>query len=59
VGVAVGLAAWCITVLAGQIADGRFSVAVSDRTLFPYFVACAVLSSAAVLYATRIAKPAT
>ncbi len=59
VGVVTGLAAWCITVLTGRVADGQFSVAVSDRTLFPYFLACAALSGAAVLYTTRMARATT
>jgi hypothetical protein len=52
-GVAAGLSAWCITVLAGKAADGRYSSAVADHALFPVYVACAVVSAAVVMYATR------
>jgi hypothetical protein len=53
VGVAAGLSAWCITVLAGKAADGRYSFAVADHALLPLYVAVAVVSAAVVLYATR------
>lgn len=59
VGVAAGLSAWCITVLAGKAADGRYSVAVADHALFPAYVACAVVSAAAVMYATRTPRGAS
>ena len=32
---AAGLSAWCITVLAGKAADGRYSFAVTDHALYP------------------------
>jgi hypothetical protein len=57
VGVVTGLAAWCITVLAGKAADGQFAFAVTDRSLLPFYVACAVVSGAVVLYATRTPRP--
>jgi hypothetical protein len=53
VGVAAGLSAWCITVLAGKAAAGRYSFAIADHALLPIYVACAVVSGAVVLYATR------
>jgi hypothetical protein len=53
VGVASGLSAWCIALLAGKAAEGRYSVAVTDHALLPIYVACAVASGAVVLYATR------
>lgn len=59
VGVAAGLSAWCITVLAGKAADGRYSFAVAGHALFPIYLACAVVSGAAVLYATRTARAAS
>jgi hypothetical protein len=52
-GVGVGLAAWCITVLAGQSATGHLALAVSDQSLFVYYVACAAICGAVVVYATR------
>lgn len=59
VGVAAGLSAWCITVLAGKAAEGRYSFAVADHVLFPIYVACAVVSAAVVLYATRTPRAAS
>ncbi len=56
VGVAAGLAAWCIAVLAGKAADGQFAVVVTDHSLFPFYLVCAVVSGAVVLYATRTPK---
>jgi hypothetical protein len=53
VGVGAGLCAWCITILAGKAAEGRYSFAVADHALLPIYVACAVVSGAVVLYATR------
>jgi hypothetical protein len=59
VGVAAGLAVWCITVLAGEAADGRYAFAVSDHALIPFYLACAVVSCAVVLYATRTPRAAS
>ena len=58
VGVAAGLSAWCITVLASKAADGRYSYAVADHALIPIYVACAVLAGTVVLYATRTERAA-
>jgi hypothetical protein len=55
-GVAAGLAGWAITVLSGQVADGRFTAAVSNSTLILPYLAFAVICGAIVLYATRIPK---
>ena len=52
-GVAIGLGAWCITVLAGQAATGHVAVAVADQSLFIYYAVCAAISSAIVVFATR------
>ena len=52
-GVAIGLGAWCITVLAGQAATGQVAVAVSDQSLFVYYAACAAICGAIVVFATR------
>jgi hypothetical protein len=57
-GVAAGLASWCIAVLVGQAATGRFTAVVSDTSLFIYYLACAVLAAAIVLYATRTPRGA-
>lgn len=59
VGVAAGLFAWCITVLAGKAADGRYSVAVADHALFTAYVMGAVVSAAVVIYATRTPRAAS
>jgi hypothetical protein len=53
VGVASGLSAWCITILAGKAESGGFTFAVMDRSLLPIYLACAVLSGAVVLFTTR------
>jgi len=58
-GMAAGLSAWCITVLAGKAADGRYSFVVSDHALLPIYAACAVVSGAVVLYATRTPRAVT
>jgi hypothetical protein len=52
-GVGVGLSAWCITVLAAQAATGHLAVAVSDQSLFVYYLACTAVCGAVVVYATR------
>jgi hypothetical protein len=55
-GVAAGLGGWAITVLSGQVADGRLTYAVSNTALiFPY-LAFAVICGAVVVYATRIPR---
>jgi hypothetical protein len=55
VGVAAGLAAWCITVLAGKATAGQFSAAVSNQSLLlPFgYLACAAICTAVVLHRTR------
>jgi len=52
-GVGVGIGAWCITVLAGKAGSGAFSYAVTDHALLPVYVACALVSGAFVIFATR------
>ena len=59
VGVATGLSVWCITVLAGKAANGRYSFVVADHALIPFYVAGAVVSCAVVLYATRTPRAAS
>ena len=59
VGVAAGLSAWCIAVLAGKAADGRYSFAIADHALIPFYAACAVVFGAVVLYATRTPRAAS
>ena len=55
-GVAAGLAGWTITVLSGQVADGRLTAAVSNSALiFPY-LAFAAICGAIALYATRLPR---
>jgi hypothetical protein len=56
VGVAAGLAAWLIALLAGQAAAGRFTVVITDSALTLPYLAFAATCSAFVLYATRIPK---
>jgi hypothetical protein len=53
VGVAAGLAVWCITVLGGKATAGQFSAAVSDQSLFLPYLACAAVAVAVVLHSTR------
>ncbi len=55
-GVAAGLAGWTITVLSGQVADGRFTAAVSDTTLILPYLAAAAICGAIAAYATRIPR---
>jgi hypothetical protein len=56
VGVAAGLAGWAITVLSGQAADGRLTVAVTDSALRLPYLAAAACCGAVVLIATRIPR---
>ena len=56
VGVAAGLAGWAITVLGGQAATGRFTVAIQDSGLVLPYLVFAAACLAAVLYASRVSK---
>jgi hypothetical protein len=58
-GVAAGLAAWTITVLAGQSASGRFTAVVTDSGLILPYLAFAAACAAITWYATRIPKGAS
>ena len=58
-GVAAGLAAWTITVLAGQSASGRFTVVVTDSGLVLPYLAFAAACTAIAWYATRVPKGTT
>ena len=58
-GVAAGLAAWTITVLAGQSASGRFTAVVTDSALILPYLACTAVCTAIAWYATRIPKGTT
>ena len=55
-GVAAGLGGWTITILSGQVADGRLTDAVSNTALFLPYLAFAAICGAVVVYATRIPK---
>jgi hypothetical protein len=55
-GVAAGLAGWTITVLSGQVADGRLTDAVSNTALFLPYLAFAAVCGAVAVYATRIPR---
>jgi hypothetical protein len=55
-GVAAGLAGWAITVLAGQVADGRLTAAVSNSALILPYLAVAVICAAVAVLATRIPR---
>ncbi len=55
-GVAAGLAGWAITVLCGQVADGRFTAAVSNSALILPYLGVAVICAAVAVYATRIPR---
>ena len=55
-GVAAGVAGWTITVLAGQVADGHFTAAVSDSGLIPAYLAFAAVCGAIAVYATRMTR---
>jgi hypothetical protein len=56
VGVAAGLAGWAITILGGQAATGKFTVAVQAPVLVLPYLAVAAACLAAVLYASRVSK---
>ena len=56
VGVAAGLAAWAITVLAGQSAAGQFTAAVTNSALVLPYLAFAAVCGAIAWYATRIPR---
>jgi hypothetical protein len=55
-GVAAGLGGWLLTVLAGQIADGQYSAAVTNSSLIIPYLAFATCCGAVVMYATRIPR---
>jgi hypothetical protein len=55
-GVAAGLGGWTITVLSGQVADGRLTDAVSNTALILPYLAFAAICGAVVVYATRIPR---
>jgi hypothetical protein len=55
-GVAAGLGGWLLTVLAGQIADGQYSAAVTSSSLIIPYLAFATCCGAVVMYATRIPR---
>jgi hypothetical protein len=55
-GVAAGIAGWAITVLSGEVADGRLSAAVSNSSLVLPYLAFAACCAAVVLYATRTTR---
>ncbi len=56
VGVVAGLAGWAITILGGQAATGKFTVAVQAPVLVLPYLAFAAACLAAVLYASRVSK---
>jgi hypothetical protein len=56
VGVAAGLTAWVIAVLAGQAAEGQFSAAFTDSVFVVPYLALAACCGAVVLFVTRIPK---
>ena len=53
VGVAAGSAGWVIAILAGQAAEGRYTTAVTDSSLFLPYLAFAACCCAVALAATR------
>jgi len=55
-GAAAGLAAWVITVLAGQAAAGRFTAVVTEAVLILPYLAVAACCAAIAVYATRIPR---
>jgi hypothetical protein len=55
-GVAAGVAGWTITVLAGQVAEGHFTAAVSDSALIPAYLAFAAVCAAIAVYATPMTR---
>jgi hypothetical protein len=58
VGVATGIGAWCITVLAGQVSSGQPSTAVSSSALIAPYLAVGALGAIIVMYRTRMPKGA-
>jgi hypothetical protein len=56
VGVAAGLAAWALAVLAGRAATGQFTAAVTDSALVLPYLIIALCGGAIVLFATRIPR---
>jgi hypothetical protein len=56
VGVAAGVAAWVITILAGRVATGRISAAVTVSVLWLPYLTVAGCCVAIVLYTTRISR---
>jgi len=56
VGVAAGMSGWAITVLAGQGAAGRLTVAITDSALFLPYLAFAACCGAVAWYVTRIPR---
>jgi len=52
-GVAAGLAGWTIMVLSSQVADGRFTTAISDSALILPYLAFAAVCCVIALHATR------
>jgi hypothetical protein len=56
VGVAAGLAAWAIAVLAGRAVTGQFTAAVTDSALVLPYLIIALCGGAIVLFATRIPR---
>jgi hypothetical protein len=55
-GAAAGLAAWAMTVLAGQAAAGRLTAAITEAVLILPYLAVAACCAAIVVYATRIPR---
>jgi hypothetical protein len=56
VGVVAGSAGWLITVLAGEIADGRYTAVLTDSSLVLPYLAVAACCSAVAWFATRIPR---
>jgi hypothetical protein len=55
-GVATGLTAWLIALLTGRVADGRFTIMITDSSLVLPYLVVAACCGAIVLYATRIPR---
>jgi hypothetical protein len=55
-GVAAGLAAWTIAVLASRATTGQFTAAITDSALVLPYLATAICGGAIVLFATRIPR---
>ena len=53
IGAAAGVAAWVITVLAGQTANGHLTASVTNAAAYLPYLAVAVCCAAALIYATR------